>query len=291
MKIWSITDNIWVCLLACTSPGLLLHLLGCLMCHRPDSGRTSPSRSSPACSAASVACSRPPSTSTTTSLLQPVRRQGTASERSRRELAEIILIIAAAESPGYSNHIQDACEPLLIAFFSAKQSFQRSWVFWNQEPFCWSQVKMDQIKFFISSQLFGYLVLVWSASNNYQIVNWSVRWRWSIPGLSDHLFKWYPTWPNHQVLSQIPGDQVWRGGGNLWTQLELVTWWSAQLAATVTAAGRWSRGACVRALHLNFPPSLAYIWTCICFWICICIFICSGIVQIFQSICTFVKST
>ena len=79
---------------------------------------------------------------------------------------------------------------------------------------------MDQIKkFFISSQLFGYLVLVWSASNNYQIVNWSVRWRWLIPGLSDHLFKWYPTWPNHQVLSQIPGDHVWRGGGNLWTPL------------------------------------------------------------------------
>ena len=135
-----------VALFACTSPGLLLHLLGCLMCHRPDSGRTSPSRSSPACSAASVACSRPPSTSTTTSLLQPVRRQGTASERSRRQLAEIILIIAAAESPRYSNHIQDAYEPLLIAFFSAKQSFQRSRVFWNQEPFCWSQVKIDQIK-------------------------------------------------------------------------------------------------------------------------------------------------
>ena len=109
-------------------------------------------------------------------------------------------------------------------------------------------------------------------------------------------------WPPFQMISNVtkpPGplsDPSWSGLAR-WgkpldsAQLELVTWWSAQLAATVTAAGRWSRGACVRALHLNFPPSLAYIWTCFCFWICICIFICSGIVQLFQSICTFVKST
>ena len=106
----SIIDDQCRCEISPTSPGLLLHLLGCLMCHRPESSRTSPSSSRPASSAASLACSSPPSTSTTTSLLQSSlemppssseRRQGTKRSRSRRPLEEVILAISAFPTPQF----------------------------------------------------------------------------------------------------------------------------------------------------------------------------------------------
>ena len=121
----SIIDDQCRCEISSTSPGLLLHLLGCLMCHRPESGRTSPSSSRPAFSAASLACSSPPSTSTTTSLLQSsletlfsssVRRQGTKKSKSRKPLEEVILVTTAFPVPQFMS-VGGVSEPLLKACF------------------------------------------------------------------------------------------------------------------------------------------------------------------------------
>ena len=121
----SIIDDQFRCEISSTSPGLLLHLLGCFMCHRPESGRTSPSSSRPAFSAASLACSSPPSTSTTTSLLQSSlemlsssseRRQGTKRSRSRRPLEEVILVISASPTPQFMS-VAGVNEPPLKDFF------------------------------------------------------------------------------------------------------------------------------------------------------------------------------
>ena len=103
------------------------------MCHRPESGRTSPSISSPDFSAAIVACSSPPSTSTTNSLLHSslempfssssVRRQGTERRRSRKPLEEIILVFAVALSCS-SIHVDWRCK--VNHCFDTAQSPSRS---------------------------------------------------------------------------------------------------------------------------------------------------------------------